>query len=225
MTDTTSIALLGGTGDIGEGLAIRWAYHTDHRVIVGSRDADRAQDKADEYRAALAERDVDGTIEAAANPDAAAEAAVIVLSIPPAYVVDTVERLGDRFGDAIIVTPAVAMDRDGEGFHYDPPAEGSVTAAVAAAAPPETPVVGAFHNLPAATLADLDADLDADTAVLGDDADAKATVRRLTEAIDGLGTADAGGIANAPEVEGVTPLLINIALHDEERHHVGVRFT
>lgn len=222
---TTRIALLGGTGDIGEGLALRWAYHTENEVVVGSRDEERARDSAAEYEDRIASRGGDATVEGAANPDAADGADVVVLSVPPEYAVDTVEAVEDRLDDATLVTPAVAMDRDGEGFHYDPPSEGSVAAAVAAAAPDGTPVVGAFHNLPAATLSDLDADLDLDTVVIGDDDEAKATVRRLTESIEGLGSVDAGGIANAPEVEGVTPLLINIAMHDEDRHHVGVRFT
>lgn len=222
---TTRIALLGGTGDIGEGLALRWAFHTDEEIIVGSRDEERARSKAAEYEDEIAERGVDRPVAGATNAEAAERGDVVVLAVPPEYAVSTVEDVEQELGEAILVTPAVAMERDGSGFHYDPPSAGSVAAAVAEAAPDGTPVVGAFHNLPAAQLSNLDVDLALDTAVVGDDDDAKATVRGLAEEIDGLDTVDAGGIANAPEVESVTPLLINIAMNTDGMHHVGVRFT
>jgi NADPH-dependent F420 reductase len=156
---------------------------------------------------------------------AADRADVVVLAVPPYHVTDTVESVADKLdaGD-IIVTPAAGLTRDDEGFHYHPPSAGSVTALVADAAPDDVPVVGAFHSLAAGRLADLDADLDVDTLLLADDEAAKDTVAGLTEDIDGLRALDAGGLANAAEVESLTPLLINVAQRNDDLWDLGVRF-
>lgn len=218
------LAFLGGTGDIGEGLALRVARDTDHEVVIGSRDAEKATEAATEYEATLADHGIDATIEGAENPDAAAGADVVVLAVPAYYLADTVEAVADELGDAVLVSPAVGMKRDEDGMHYNPPSAGSVTELAASAAPDETPVVGAFHNLAAEKLATLDADLDWDVPVLGTDADAKATIESVVDDIDGLRPLDAGGLANAAEVESLTPLLINLAMQNEGMHDLGVRF-
>lgn len=218
------IALLGGTGDIGEGLALRWAYETDHEVLIGSRDPDRARGKAAEYETELSSRGRERSILGFDNAMAADRADVIVLSVPADYVTATIETVIDRIGDAILVSPAVGMTRRSGGFSYDPPAAGSVTQAVVRAAPAAVPVVGAFHNLAADRLANLDVELGLDVPVVGDDDDAKETVRSLAESIPGLRALDAGGSANAPEVESLTPLLINLAIHNPGLHDLGVTF-
>jgi NADPH-dependent F420 reductase len=219
------IALLGGTGDIGEGLALRWAADTDHDVIVGSRDADRAQAKADEYVTELSSRGIDVAVAGEPNPEAAARAQVVVCSVPAYHLADTIDAVADRLGDdAVLVTPAVGMKRDDAGVHYNPPGPGSVTALAAEAAPDDVPVVGAFHNLAAGKLANLDAALDWDTPVVADDEDAKRTVMDLAAGIDGLRPLDAGPIANAADVESLTPLLINLAANNEGLHDLGVKF-
>ncbi|GAB7092705.1 NADPH-dependent F420 reductase [Halorubrum luteum] len=220
------IALLGGTGDIGGGLALRWAYDTNHDVIVGSRDAGKAETKTEEYRTELESRGVDADITGHDNRDAAAAASVVVLAIPPYHVGDTVEEIADVLDDGdVLVSPATGMKRDDDGFHYHKPGAGSVTRIVADAAPEDVAVVGAFHNLAAARLSNLDADLGIDTLVIADDEDAKRTVTDLAEGIEGLRALDAGGIANAPEIEALTPLLINVAQHNEGLHDLGVRFS
>jgi NADPH-dependent F420 reductase len=216
------IALLGGTGDIGEGLALRWAADTDHAVIVGSREAGKAEDAAEEYEAELDGHDT--AIEGVENADAAARADVVVVAVPAYHLTDTVEAVADHLGEAILVSPAVGMKHDEDGFHYNRPGVGSVTELAAKAAPEDTPVVGAFHNLAAGRLAALDAELNWDTIVVGDDQDAKATVSELAEDIDGLRALDGGPLANAAEVEGLTPLLINVARHNDGLHDLGVQF-
>lgn len=218
------IALLGGTGDIGQGLALRWARDTNHDVIIGSRKAQKAETMADEYETELASRDYDVSIAGHANPDAAAAADVVVLSVPAYYLSDTIDAVADEIGDAVLVSPAVGMQRDESGVHYNPPGVGSVTALAAKAAPDDVPVVGAFHNLAAGKLANLDADLDWDVPIVGDDEDAKDTVSALADGIETLRPLDAGGLANAPEVESLTPLLINLAANNERMHDLGVKF-
>lgn len=218
------IALLGGTGDIGEGLALRWARDTDHGVVVGSREADKARTKADEYNSTLADRGVDAAIEAHENPDAAADADVVVCTVPAYHLADTIDAVADDLDGSVLVSPAVGMQRDEAGLHYNPPGVGSVTQLAAKSAPDTVPVVGAFHNLAAGRLADLDADLDWDVPVVADDPEAKATVENLAADIEGLRALDAGGLANAAEVESLTPLLINIASNNDGLHDLGVKF-
>jgi len=139
------IALLGGTGDIGEGLALRWADDTGHTIVVGSRDADKAATKAEEYEAELDSRGREVAIEGLENADAAARADVVVTAVPAYHLTDTIEAVADQLGDAILVSPAVGMKHDEDGFHYNRPGVGSVTQLAAKAAPEETPVVGVMY--------------------------------------------------------------------------------
>ena len=220
------IAILGGTGDLGEGLALRWGADTDYSITIGSRDADRAQDAAETYTQTLQDRGYDTTIDAAVNADAAAAAEIAIVAVPPYHVSDTVEAVADAISsETILVSPAVGMQSDEAGLHYHRPGAGSVTAVAADAAPDSVSVIGAFHSLPAHRLADLDVSLSLDTLLLGDDADAKARVRDIATAIDGVRALDAGPLANAAEVESLTPLMINIARYNEDLHDLGVRFT
>ena len=219
------IALLGGTGDIGEGLALRFAADTAHDVIVGSRDASKAAASATAYTETLASIGVDRSVVGMENTAAAARAEIAVLAVPPYHVGDTVESVADALDPGnIVISPATGMKRDEDGVHYHQPSAGSVTQIAAGAAPDGVPVVGAFHSLAAGRLADLDAELGIDTLVVGDDESAKRTVAELAEEIDGLRALDAGGLANATEIEGLTPLMINIASNTEGVGDLGVRF-
>lgn len=218
------IALLGGTGDIGEGLAVRWASDTDHSLWIGSREAEKARAAVDDYEQRLAEYGAHADLTAAENPAAAAAGDVVVLSVPAYYLADTIDAVAEDLGDAILVSPAVGMKRDEAGVHYNPPGIGSVTALAAQSAPEGVPVVGAFHNLAAGRLANLDADLDWDVPIVGDAESAKATVMDIAADIEGLRALDAGGLDNAAEVESLTPLLVNLAANNEGMHDLGVTF-
>jgi 8-hydroxy-5-deazaflavin:NADPH oxidoreductase len=218
------ITLCGGTGDIGEGLALRFAYDTDHEILIGSRDPEKARTKAAEYETELDSRGIETTIKGFENAMAADRADVVVLAVPPYHVRDTVESISDRLdSETILVSPAVGMQREKSGLHYNRPSAGSVTAMVAETAPEDVPIVGAFHSLSADKLANLDIALDEDTLLVGDDEDALDIVQLLAEGIEGLRTLYAGPLANAAEVESLTPLLINLAIHND-LHDVGVRF-
>ncbi|UHQ95272.1 NADPH-dependent F420 reductase [Haloterrigena alkaliphila] len=219
------IALLGGTGDIGQGLALRWARDTDHSVIIGSRDADKAERKANEYYSSLKDTGVTPDIAGYSNETAADSAEVVVVSVPPEYAPQTVDTVAPVLGeDDVLVSPAVQMSRDASGFHYDPPEIGSVAEAIDHVAPDSVPVVSAFQNLAAGALSDLENDLEADVVVTGDDSEAKETVTALAEDIDGLRALDGGPLANTGVVESVTPLLINLAMNNDGMHDIGVRF-
>ena len=220
------LAILGGTGDIGEGLAVRYAADTDHRVVIGSRKAEKAVDRAGDYEERLADHGIDRDIEGAANADAAAGADVVVLAIPPHHVADTVADLAEEgvLDDQLVVSPAVGMQGDADGLHYRPPKVGSVTELVAERAPDGLAVAGAFHNLAADRLANLDADLDVDTLVVADDESVREQVIDLANELDGIRALAAGPLSNAAEVESVTPLVINVARYNEDMHDVGVTF-
>ena len=218
------VALLGGTGDIGEGLALRLARDTDHDVLVGSRDKERARDAAAAYTSTLADHDTDADVEGDENATVTAQADAVVLSVPAYYLSDTIEAVADDLGDAVLISPAVGMQRDEAGLHYNPPGVGSVTELAAGAAPENVPVVGAFHNLAADTLADLGTTVDWDVPVVGNDVAAKETVMDIADDIDGLRALDAGALDNAAEVESLTPLLINLATNNDDLHDLGVKF-
>lgn len=218
------VALLGGTGDIGEGLALRLARDTDHTVTVGSRDGEKARAAASEYEMTVADHGQEASIDWAENAEATAAADLAVCCVPAYHLTDTIDAVADELGDAVLVSPAVGMTRDESGMHYNPPGVGSVTELAAETAPDDTPVAGAFHNLAAGRLAALDADLDWDVPIVASDETARETVVSLVADVDGLRPVIAGDLSNAAEIEGLTPLLINIAQHNDGMHDLGVKF-
>lgn len=218
------IAILGGTGDIGEGLAVRFGRDTAHEVVIGSREADRAANAATRYLGRLRARGYDPAITGTSNEPAVEGADVIIAAIPPYSVADAIEGLADVIpAGAIVVSPAVGLKRDDHGVHYHRPAAGSVTALAAQAASSGSTVVGAFHSLPAGRLADLDDPLELDTVVVGDDDAARRAIIELAGEIDGLRAFDGGPLANAPEAEAQTALLINLGRYNEMLHEAGFR--
>lgn len=226
------VAVLGGTGDVGGGLLLRWGADASHDLVVGSRDGDRAAAAAEAYRERVAAHVGDGSGDATprivgrTNEAAAASADVVVLAVPPEYLAETIASVGDGLDDeTVLVSPAVALDVDDAGARYQQPDRGSYTAVAADAAPAATPVVGAFHTLSAPRLADLDRSLGIDTLVVGDDPEARATVAALAEEIEGIRAIDAGPAANAAGVEALTPLLITVGRHDDALRDPGVRFS
>jgi hypothetical protein len=214
------IALLGGTGDLGRGLALRWGLDTDHDLILGSRDPERARDAAETDEATLAAHDVERSIGGFENGMAAERADVVVLTVSPYHLTDLLEDVGDRLPeDAIVVTPAVGMESTDGGMAYAPPPQGSVAALVREATPAANPVVGAFHTLPAGRLAALEEPLDMDTFVFGDSESAVERIRTLAGEIEGLGTLAAGSLEAAASIESLTPLLVTLGARNDERDY------
>jgi NADPH-dependent F420 reductase len=209
------IAVLGGTGDFGGALCRRWGTDTDHEIRVGSRSLERARDAAATYSAAV-DREMTGH----ENEEAAEGADLAVLAVPP----DEAPVLASAVdsGPAVIVSPAVAMERSEAGFRYDPPPEAGSTAA-AVAERVSTPVVAAFHALPAARLADPDAEFGIDVPIAGDDPAARERAVRAVESVDGLRPLEVGGLDCAPQIESLVPLLINVGA-ENGLHDLGVRF-
>lgn len=197
-----NIAILGGTGKEGAGLAARWA-RGGHAIIIGSRDEERAKAKAAELR----ERTKKLTIIGHSNLDAAALGEVVVLALPAIGLDTTLPPLRDACRDKVVVSTVVPLTFGGPRL-FTPPAAGS-SAEEAQALLPESKVVAAFHHIAAHELAETEHPIDCDLLVCGGDADAKGIVAGLGASM-GLRTVDVGPLSNAGPVEGITALLTTI---------------
>lgn len=216
---THRIALVGGTGPEGRGLAARFAI-AGHQVVLGSRDAARAAESAADLARTLAEAGhAEVALSGAANREAVAGCEIAIIVVPYEGHRTTLESLADVLAGKVVVDAVVPL-RFERGPRPIDVAEGSATEQ-AAALLPDSKVVGAFHNLGAEALALVHEPLDADVLVTGADAEAKATVRALAEQIEGVRAVDAGPLRFSRFVEGLTILLIGI--NGRYKAHTGVR--
>jgi hypothetical protein len=219
MTDSTliTVAVLGGTGKEGSGLAMRWALR-GYRVIIGSRDSGRAAEKAAEFNTALGGDYLTGK----GNPEAAAEAQIVVLSVPYSAHKDTLEAVRDQLAGKILVDVTVPLQPPKVRTVHVP--EGKSAAQEAAALLGESVrLVSAFQNVSAEKMGDPKQEVDCDVLVTGDDADAKQAVITLVEAA-GMRGVDAGPLANAIAAEALTPVLLYIN-KKYGAHGAGIRIT
>jgi NADPH-dependent F420 reductase len=199
------VGILGGTGPLGRGLALRLAAHGTE-VVVGSREADRASDVVKELLGAWPGRSL--PLAAAAN-ESAAQSDLVVLATPWDAAVPTAGQLAPLLGGKVVVSVGNALVRQGREMHALVPPRGSVAAAVQAALPGSA-VAAAGHHLPAATLADLGDELEADVLVCGDSDEAKSATMALFSGIAGLRALDAGSLASAAAVEAFTAVLVTL---------------
>jgi NADPH-dependent F420 reductase len=211
------IAILGGTGDEGLGLAMRFA-HAGAEVIIGSRSEERALAAADTVRAAVPAARVAGM----GNEAAARAADVVIVSVPYAAQRDTLTALAPVLADKLLVSVVVPLQFGKGGPHALRVAAGSA-AEEARAIVPTARVVSAFHNLSATKLMDVDADLDCHVVVCGDDAEAKRVVMELAETMRGVRALDGGPLAYSRYVEDITALLL--ALNRRYKAHASIKFT
>ncbi|MCP1662334.1 MAG: NADPH-dependent F420 reductase [Methanocalculus sp. MSAO_Arc1] len=213
------IGIVGGTGDIGEGMALRLSHI--HEVILGSRDEAKACTASDCTIDTLRSRGVHAQCRGVSNQEAVDAGDVIVLALPFAHVESTLAGLSG-FEDKIVVSPVNPIARS-DHFSYDPPAEGSAAVFIKNRLPKSATVVSAFNNIAAHKWKELDALLDYSVAVCSDDADAKAIVMDLIWDIRSLTPLDAGPLSVSSIVESITPLVLNIAKNNQMRD-VGVYF-
>ncbi len=203
MADQQSIriAVLGGTGKEGSGLAMRWAMN-GYNVIIGSRDAERASAHATEMNKTLGSSQVVGM----GNPEAAKLADIVVLSVPYTAHQSTIEGVKDQLAGKVVVDITVPLQPPKVRTVHLP--EGKSAALEAQALLGESvKVVAAFQNVSAEHLSDPHHVVDCDVLVCGNDAEAKASVIKLVEAT-GMKGVDAGSLANAVAVEALTPVLL-----------------
>jgi hypothetical protein len=211
------IAVLGGTGKEGSGLAMRWA-HAGHDVTIGSRDAEKAQRVAEELNLALG----NGHIKGADNEAAAQEAEVIVLSVPYAAHKDTLEGVKAAVNGKVIVDVTVPINPN-DFLRVHVPPGGSASQEAQAIVGDRAKVVTAFQNISATHLKKLDAVIDCDVLVCSDDEDAKHIGLQLVRDT-GMKAWDAGPLANAVVIEGMTVVLLNINKRNKVKG-AGIRIT
>jgi hypothetical protein len=213
------VGILGGTGDQGRGLAYRFA-RAGQRVVIGSRDASRAQTAAAEIAAMPG---ATGSVAGAANAEAAASSDVVIVAVPWAAHADTLAPLAGPLAGKIVVDCVNPLGFDSQGPFALPVPEGSA-AQQAAALLPDSRVCAAFHHVSAVLLADPAVEtFELDVLVLGDDRNAVATVAALAERIPGMRGVYGGRLRNAGQVEAFTANLI--AINRRYKAHAGVRIT
>jgi NADPH-dependent F420 reductase len=217
MSERITIAVLGGTGAEGGGLAFRWALK-GHDVIVGSRTADKAIAAAAALNALLAER---GSVRGAASTDAARDAQIVVLAVPYAAQLATAQDVREHLEGKILVDVTVPLAPPVDRVQL--PNGESAVLALQRALGAGVKVVSAFQNVSATHLKDPDHVVDCDVLVCGDDRAAREQVIDLARDA-GLRALHAGVLANSAAVEAMTSVLIAINKHYKVRA-AGVRIT
>lgn len=198
------IAIFGGTGDLGRGLAINFAA-AGHEIVVGSR----SQERADQAAASLAEALPEGTFTPMENVQAAEAGELAVVSIPHEGIDSTIPPMADALAGKVVVSVvnALRFGKSGAIAEQGLPA-GSCAHRIQELAP-EAKVVVAYNNLPAAGLQERHS-LGADVLVCGKSREAREAVIELTKSIPGTRALDAGPLANALIIEGMTAIIINL---------------
>jgi 8-hydroxy-5-deazaflavin:NADPH oxidoreductase len=202
----TEVAVVGGTGPQGKGLAYRLA-RAGHSVVLGSRDPQRAADAALELRSLPG---VAAPITGASNESAANAAGTVLLAVPYQGHAELVSSLAQALAGKLVISCVNPLGFDKRGPYGLAVAAGSA-AEEAAGIVPSASVTGAFHHLAAPLLLDPEADLShEDVLVCGDDAEAKARVLALAADVTGGRPVDAGRLRLAAQLEPLTAVLISV---------------
>jgi len=218
---TRPIAIIGGTGPAGTGLALRWA-RAGETIIIGSRDTQRAQQTA----AALQEKaGGNANVAGMENSQACAAADILVLTVPFEGQAVLLKHLKPAISPGSILIDAtvpLAASIGGRASRMLGVWQGSEAQQAAELVSKEVSVVAAFHNL-SADLLNGDAPLNCDVIVCGDDPDAAQLTRELAAKIPGVRAIDGGKLENARIVEQITALLIGLNIR--HKGHAGIRIT
>lgn len=208
-----TIAILGGTGDLGGGLAIRWSK-AGYPVIIGSR----TLKKAEKAKARLEKISPNTTIQAMTNEDAAASGDLVVLTVPFAHQLSTLEPLKTQLQGKILIDTTVPLRPPRVGT-VKLPEEGSAVVRAQNALGNRVQVISAFQNV-AAHLLQQDVKIACDVLICGDSKSAREKVRTLITAI-GLNGWHGGPLANSAAAEALTSVLIQI--NRQGQSHSGIK--
>ena len=217
-----AIAILGGTGDQGLGLALRFAK-AGRPVVIGSRKLGRAETAAKEVHEAVPGADVLGF----ENDEASRRAQIVILSVPFEHTASTVKAIRDALVPGQIVVSMgvpLATAVGGAAAHTVGVWQGSCAELVASLLPDGVEVVSAFQNVSAHRLRALDESVECDVVVSGPKRP-RQQVMDLCELVPGLRAADGGPLANARIVESITALLIGMNVRYRVAEGIGIRFT
>lgn len=221
MSASEPIPIVGGTGALGWGLALRLARAGRH-VVIGSRDAGRAEEAAAKVREAVPE----GHVEGAENADAATRGPVVFLTVPFRAQSENLTNLKEALREGQILVDAtvpLAAAVSGKATRLLGVPQGSAAEQAQEMVPEGVTVVSALHSVSAATMADPQAALDEDVPVCGERKADKRRVAEIIGAIEGLRPVNAGALETARLVEGLTPLLISVNVRNKT--HAGIKFT
>jgi 8-hydroxy-5-deazaflavin:NADPH oxidoreductase len=214
---THDIAVIGGTGPQGKGLAYRFARH-GHTVRIGSRSADRAEAAADEIRGRLEDAIVSG----GDNASVVAASEVVLLAVPYDGHDDLVSSLADELAGRTVISCVNPLGFDKQG-PYGLEVPGGSAAETAAALVPSATVVGAFHHVSAVSLwRTADYLHHEDVLVCGDDPDGKQVAIELARAVTGRDGVDTGRLRMARQLEPLTAVLISINKRYRTRSGVSI---
>ncbi len=215
------VSIIGGSGALGYGLAVRLG-RAGVPVVIGSREAHRAEEAATRAAAAVP----GGSFEGVDNPTATARAETLILSVPFRSQSETLTNLKQHLRPGQLVVDAsvpLAAAISGKATRTIGVWQGSAAQQVAEMVPEGVRVVSALHTVSAAMLGDLEHVLDEDVLVCGDKKADKEPVMELIERIDGLRCVDCGKLEMARLTEQLTPLLIGINIR--YKTHAGIRIT
>lgn len=213
------IGIIGGTGDIGEGIAVRLSPLYD--VVIGSRDEEKAVEAGRCCTDLLTTRGIPCHCTGVSNQQAVDDADIVILAIPFRHVEPTLAGL-TGFTDKIVVSPVNPMEKR-DFFTFVPPPEGSAALMVRRLLPAGTRLVTAFNTVAANRWKAIDEELEYAIPVCSDDQEAKAAVMGIINRISKLKAYDAGPLEASPMIECITPLLLNIARFNRMKD-VGIRF-
>jgi 8-hydroxy-5-deazaflavin:NADPH oxidoreductase len=215
------IAVIGGSGELGRGLTLRFA-RAGVPLIVGSRRSSTGRVAAEEILEVVPDAGVDSML----NPEAAAHAEVVFLAVPFAHQASTIASIRDALSPGQIVVDAVvplATAVGGKPTRTLGVWHGSAAEQARDLLPGEVGVVSALHTVSGAMLANLQHPLDEDVLVCADSREDKRKVIELIERIDGLRAVDCGRLEQARIIESMTALLIGINIR--HKTHAGIRIT
>ncbi len=223
MTDKNeTIAILGGTGDQGLGLALRFC-RSGRRVLIGSRKVERALEAAENVRTQVSGANVEGL----GNEDATAAAEIVILSVPFEHTASTVKAIKGHLREGQLVVSMTVPLATAVG---DGPVrtvgiwQGSAAELVQSLVPPGVEVVSAFQNVSAHRLQHLAEPVECDVVVSGAKA-ARQRVMALCPLVEGLRALDGGPLSNARIVEAMTALIIGLNIRHKCPDGLGIRFT
>ncbi len=216
-----SVAIVGGTGALGFGLALRLGLQ-GVPIVIGSRDEERAHEAARRAAAAVS----DGSFEGRVNRDAVNGVPLVILSVPFRNQSETLTNLREALREGQLVVDAtvpLAAAVGGKATRVLGVWQGSAAQQAQEMVPSGVRVVSAFHTVSASVLTDLDHDLDEDVLICGDLRDDKEQVASLVERVPGLRAVDCGPLELARIVEQFTALIISINVRNRAR--AGVKIT
>ena len=214
------ISIVGGTGGMGEGLALRWA--ANHDILIGSRKAEKAKEAANEYKRIAEEHGIKSNIEGGDNIEIARDCDILMLSIPYEHTRDTCEQIAKVVSDdTIIVSLIVPMRKSKEGFEYIPMHDRNAESAadiVANTISNKDRIVSTLHTISEVKLKHIDQSLDCDAYICGDDKDKVNTISNLLKEINGLNPLYVGPLSLSYQIEILTPMLLNTAIKNKLKH-------